>query len=102
MGISQLISIGLFIVTIALLGTNVGLVTKMAGSKDDWDTLKTQMSGSVAICFIGAAVFAVALYLFVSQFDLGNMMIPIVISILVSCVALAVGLSGLSVAAITR
>jgi hypothetical protein len=102
MGVRSWISIGLFIVTIALLGTNVGIVSKIAGSKDDWDTLKPQLSGSVAICFIGASVFAVALYLFISQFDLGKMMVPIVLCVILSCMAIAIGLSGLSVAAITR
>ena len=96
------ISIGLFVVAIGLLGGNVGLLTKLAGSKDDWDTIKTQMSGSIAMSFLGAAVFAVALYLFVSQYDLGNLMVPMLISIVLSCISLAIGLSALSVAAITR
>jgi hypothetical protein len=102
MGVVGWISIGLFVVTIGLLSANVGVVAKMAGSKDDWDTLKTQMAGSVSMCLIGSAVFAVALYLFVSQYDLGNLMIPMLISIVLSSMALGIGLSALSVAAITR
>ena len=96
------ISMGLFVVAIGFLAGNVGLLAKLAGSKDDWDTIKTQMGGSIAISFIGASVFAVALYLFVSQYSLGNLHVPMMISIVISSLALAVGLSALSVAAITR
>lgn len=96
------ISIGLFVVAIGFLAGNVGLLTKLAGSKDDWDTIKTQMGGSIALSFIGASVFAVALYLFVSQYNLGNLQVPMLISIILSSLSLAIGLSALSVAAITR
>jgi hypothetical protein len=96
------ISIFLFVVAIAFLGGNIGLLAKLAGSKDDWDTIKTQMSGSIAMSFIGAAVFAVALALYVSQYDLGNLMVPMILNIILGCTALAVGLSAMSVAAITR
>lgn len=96
------ISIFLFVVAIAFLGGNIGLLAKLAGSKDDWDSIKTQMSGSIAMSFIGAAVFAVALALYVSQYDLGNLMIPMILNIVLGCTGLAVGLSAMSVAAITR
>jgi hypothetical protein len=96
------ISLFLFVVAIAFLGGNIGLLSKLAGSKDDWDTIKSQMGGSIAMSFIGAAVFAVALSLYVSQYNLGNLMVPMLLNIIIGCTALAVGLSAMSVAAITR
>jgi hypothetical protein len=92
----------LLIIVIGFLGGNVGLLAKLAGSKDDWDTIKTQIGGSIAMCFIGAIFFAIALYLFVSQYNLGNLHVPMLISIVVSSLSLAIGLSAMSVAAITR
>jgi hypothetical protein len=96
------LAIVLFVAVIALLATNIGIISKVAGSKDDWDTIKTQVSSSVAICISGSAVFAAALYLFVSQYELGNLLVPVAISVVVSSMALGVGLSALSIAAITR
>jgi hypothetical protein len=96
------ISIFLFVVAIGFLIGNTVLLANLAGSKDDWDSIKGQMGGSIAMSFIGATVFAVALSLFVSQYNLGNLTVPMVLNILVGSTALAIGLIALSVAAITR
>lgn len=101
-GLGGWIGLALFIVSLGFFAGNIGLLASLAGSKDDWDSIKTKMGGSISLCFIGALFFAIALCFFVYQYNLGNLLVPILACIVVSSLALAIGLSALGVAAITR
>jgi hypothetical protein len=96
------ITIFLMVSALLFLVGNIILLVNLTGSKDDWDSIKGQLRGSISMSFIGAAIFAVAMCLYVAQYDLGNLMIPMILNIAIGSTALAVGFTALSVAAITR
>jgi hypothetical protein len=88
-----------FVIGIGVLGGNIGLLAKLAGSSDAWDTIKTQMGGSIAMSFIGATFLTIALWVYFSSYNVG---VPIYILVALVNIGIAVGLSAMSVAAMTR
>jgi hypothetical protein len=88
-----------FAIGISLLAGNIGLLSKLAGSSDSWDTIKTQMGGSIALSFIGATFFTIALWVYFASY---NVSMPIYILVALANIGIAVGLSAMSVAAMTR
>lgn len=87
------------VVGIAFLIANVGYMAQLAGSSDAWDSVKTQMGGAAAMAFIGALAFMAALLLYFRSF---NVDLPVYIVTVISCLAIAISLTALSVASITR
>lgn len=87
------------VVGIAFLIANVGYMAQLAGSSDAWDSVKTQMGGAAAMAFIGALAFMAALLLYFRAF---NADLPVYIVTVISCLAIAISLTALSVASITR
>lgn len=98
-GTSSWIAILMFLVGLGFLIGNIVLMTQLAGSSDAWDSIKTQMGGAATMAFIGALGFMVSLLLYFSSF---NVDMPIYILTVMTSLAIAISLTALSVAAITR
>ena len=98
-GSSGWVAVVMFIVGIGFLIANLGYMASLAGSSDTWDSVKTQMGGAAAMAFIGALGFMVALLLYFRSF---NADLPVYIVTVIACLAIAISLTALSVAAITR
>lgn len=99
LGASGWVALVMSIIGIAFLIANVGYMAQLAGSSDAWDSVKTQMGGAAAMAFIGALAFMAALILYFRAF---NADLPVYIVTVISCLAIAISLTALSVASITR
>ena len=88
-----------FAIGIAVLGGNIALLQKLAGSSDAWDTIKTKMGGSIAMSFIGALFLSIAMCVYFASYNVG---VPMYMMVILVNIGIAVGLSAMSVAAITR
>lgn len=86
-------------VGVGFLIGNVGYMAHLAGSSDSWDSVKTQMGGAAAMAFIGVLFFGAALMLYFTQFNVDR---PVYILTALSSLGIAISLTALSVASITR
>lgn len=99
LGASGWVALLMSIIGVGFLIANVGYMANLAGSSDAWDSVKTQMGGAAAMAFIGALAFMAALILYFRAF---NADLPVYIVTVISCLAIAISLTALSVASITR
>lgn len=87
------------IVGLGILLGNIFYLQKLAGSSDAWDTIKAQMGGSIAMSFIGATILTFALWAYFASFNVST---PMYILVALVNIGIAVGLSAMCVAAMTR
>lgn len=89
--IASIISIGMFI------GSFVS-ISQFVGTKDDWNTIKPQLTKILILTLIGTFGFMIAALLFFIQDSAKAMYFMIIIT----CLALGLSFSALAIAAISR